>query len=76
LFAYKDDNVPTLFFTCPNTKRKVSTGADAPTLCAGIERAKKDSQFLRCPECGESHEGATLVVYMEDEAVETSHRAE
>jgi hypothetical protein len=66
-----DANMPTLYFTCPATQQKVSTGESAPTLCAALELARRDSDFLKCPDCGEAHQWVSLVVYLEEEPVAT-----
>jgi hypothetical protein len=59
--------MPTLCFTCPNTDRKVSTGTTAPTLVEGLESARRQSAFMHCNSCGESHEWESLTVYLEDD---------
>jgi hypothetical protein len=56
-----------LFFTCPKTRHRISTGVE--TSVEGLRRSWSKTLRLRCPHCAEEHEVAVRETYL-NEAIE------
>ena len=59
-----------LFFTCPETGQRVSTGVE--TDARSLRKSWRKKMRVECPHCGESHRIAVCETYLEQVLFETA----